>query len=112
VTSQFVIVAGANPTRNGEIMIWNAHTGHPVRTLAFPEDSTEPDIIGQAVSLPRRHLLLAYSIRQQALGIWSTNTWKMLAKIKLGPIGGFEPNDAESQIVATADPANDQEAPE
>jgi WD40 repeat protein len=110
--SEFVVAGGQDPSGEAVVLVWDARTGKPVRRLPLSTgalDTNEPSIIADVALIPGRHLLAAYSAAQQLVAIWSTDDWKLLASVPVGPAGDLQVDPSESQLLAVGVPEGDRE---
>jgi hypothetical protein len=105
---RFVVAGGQDPTRTAVVLVWNAKSGAPLHRLALTEgaplgDGTRgeltPTIVSQVGLIPSKHLLVAYSLAQELLVFWSTDTWQQVASLPVGPIGDFDVSPDEESLV-------------
>jgi WD40 repeat protein len=103
--SSFVAAAGQDPTGAVAVLVWDRESGRPLRRLTLGAGSVEPgqhDVVSDLVLLPGRHMIVAYSAVQQLVAAWSTDTWRRVATIPVGPAGGLTLSPDESTLaVAT-----------
>ena len=105
---RFIVAGGQDPTRTAVVLVWDAKSGAPLHRLALTEgaplgDGTHgeltPTIVGQVRLIPSKHLLVAYSIAQELLVFWSTDTWQQVASLPVGPIADFDISPDERSLV-------------
>jgi len=108
---RFVVAGGQDPTRTAVVLVWNAKSGAPLHRLALTEGAPlgngthgelTPTIVGQVRLIPSKHLLVAYSIAQELLVFWSTDTWQQVASLPVGPIADFDISPDERSLVLAA----------
>jgi WD40 repeat protein len=111
---RFVAAGGQDPTRTAVVLVWDAKSGAPLHRLTLTEGAPlgngyrgelSPTIIGQVALIPSRHLLVAYSIAQELLVFWSTDTWQQVASLPVGPLEDFDvsPDENEMTLAAPSD---------
>lgn len=109
--AEYVVAGGEDPRGAASVLIWDAKTGRPLQRLtttrsgpasrAAVEGEVRPGVTHVAL-LPGRHLLAAYSARQQMIVIWSTETWHEVGAAFVGPIAGFSVSPDESQLLVVS----------
>ncbi len=115
VDREFVAAGGQDPTGAAVVLVWNTRTGKPVQRLALVQSAvaakglTEiPSIVSGVTLLAHRHLLAAYSVAQQLIVVWSTEDWKKVATIDVGPISSFAVSPDEKTFIV--DSLSDKES--
>ncbi|MDQ3739907.1 MAG: WD40 repeat domain-containing protein [Actinomycetota bacterium] len=112
-----VAAAGQDPLGTAVVLTWDAATGEPVERLPLTTggvEGTEPALATSVALLEKKKLLAAYSAIQEAIVLWSTEDWKQVATVDVGPAGGFSVRPDEEMIVVAglsdeqADAAADQ----
>ncbi|HXC46068.1 MAG TPA: WD40 repeat domain-containing protein [Solirubrobacteraceae bacterium] len=109
--AEYVVAGGEDPRGAASVLIWDAKTGKPLQRLtttqsgpanrAAVEATVRPGVTHVAL-LPGRHLLAAYSARQELIVLWSTETWQQVGAVSVGPIAGFSVNPDESQLLVVS----------
>ncbi len=118
VDRRFVAAGGQDPTGEAVVLVWDAKNGRPLRRLPLATggvEPNEPSIVADLALLPGKHLLVAYSTVQQSIVIWSTEDWRLLASLPVGPVGDLDVSPDESTILAVGlsedeEALNDDEA--
>lgn len=108
---ELVVAGGQDPMGEAAVLVWDAETGRPLRHLVLGTGGVEiggPSIVSQVVLLPDRNLLAAYSIVQELVAIWSTDTWELEATVPIGPVGDLSPSPDGATLVAAS--ISDEEA--
>ena len=98
---EYVVAAGQDPFGNAAVIVWDAATGKPLRELELGIGgvTTEvPTLISKVMLLPGRHQIAAYSVAQQLIAVWSTETWKLEESIPVGSAGDISVSPDESTI--------------
>ncbi len=106
-----VVAGGQDPTGEAAVLVWDAASGRPLRHLVLGTGGVEvgtPSIVSDVLLLPDRHLLAAYSIVQELVAIWSTETWELEATVPTGPVGDLSLSPDESTLVVA--PISTEEA--
>jgi hypothetical protein len=93
--AEYVVAGGEDPRGAASVLIWDAKTGKPLQRLtttqsgpasrAAVEAEVRPGVTHVAL-LPGRHLLAAYSARQELIVLWSTETWQQVGAVFVGHI--------------------------
>lgn len=107
LTKRYALAGGQDPTGTAVVLVWDAHTGQPLRrlSLAVPNvnqeylQNTTPSLVSEVTELPKRHLIAAYSALQELIVLWSTRSWQRVMTIDVGPIGGFAVDSRESTLL-------------
>lgn len=109
--AEYVVAGGEDPRGAASVLVWDAKTGRPLQRLtttqsgpasrAAVEGEVRPGVTHVAL-LPGRHLLAAYSARQELIVIWSTETWQQVGAVFVGPIAGFSVSPDESQLLVVS----------
>jgi hypothetical protein len=108
---EYVVAAGQDPYGNAGIVVWDAANGKPLRELelSIGGATTEaPTLISKVMLLPGRDQVAAYSVAQQLIAVWSTETWELEQSIPVGAAGDISVSSDESTIAIVALP--DEEA--
>jgi hypothetical protein len=98
---EYVVAAGQDPFGNATVVVWDAATGKPLHELELGIGgvTTEvPTLISKVMLLPGRHRIAAYSVAQQLIAVWSTETWKLEESIPVGWAGDISVSPDESTI--------------
>jgi WD40 repeat protein len=111
LNTEYVVAGGEDPRGAASVLIWDAKTGKPLQRLTTTQSGpasraavaggVRPGVTHVAL-LPRRHLLAAYSARQELIVIWSTETWQQVGAVFVGPIAGFSVSPDESQLLVVS----------
>ncbi len=112
---EYVVAAGQDPLGNAALVVWDASSGRPLDelTLGIGGVTTEfPTLISQVTLLPGRHEIVAYSVTQQLIAIWSTETWELEASIPIPSTGDFSVSPNESTLAIVGPPEEEYAAPE
>lgn len=99
---EFVAAGGQDPNGDAAVMVWEAKSGKPLQHLPLGTGGVEtelPSIISEVVLLPGKDELAAYSVTQELLAIWSTETWDLVDSIPVGPAGDIALSPDEDTIV-------------
>jgi WD40 repeat protein len=109
--AEYVVAGGEDPTGAASVLVWDTKTGRPLQRLtttqsgpasrAAVEAEVRPGVTYVAL-LPGRHLLAAYSARQELIVLWSTETWQQVGAVSVGPIAGFSVSPDESQLLVVS----------
>lgn len=100
---EFVAAGGQDPTGEAVVLVWDAHSGHPLKRLPLATGAVTPgeeSIVTSLVLAPGKRLLAAYSAVQQSIVIWSTEDWRLVASLPVGPVGDLSLSPDESTILA------------
>lgn len=105
---EYVVAAGQDPNGNAGVVVWDAASGKPLRELELGIGgvTTEvPTLVSKVILLPGRHQIAAYSVAQQLIAVWSTETWELEESIPVGPAGdiALSPDEATIAVVSLAD---------
>jgi hypothetical protein len=105
---EYVVAAGQDPDGNAAVVVWDAASGKPLRELelGLGGATTEvPTLVSKVILLPGRHQIAAYSVAQQLLAVWSTETWELEESIPVGVAGDISvsPDESTIAIVGIAD---------
>jgi WD40 repeat protein len=113
--NKYVVAGGQDPTGTAVVLVWDAKTGQPLHRLPLTESglSTQgetkmPSLVSQVMLFPKRHLIAAYSSLQELIVLWSTDSWKRVTTIDVGPIGSFSVSGDESTLLV--DSLSDQQS--
>lgn len=100
---ELVAAAGQDPEGEAAVMVWDSASGEPLQhlTLGAGGVSTDlPSIASKVILLPGRDAIAVYSVVQELIAVWSTQTWELEDAVPVGPIGGISASPDESAIVA------------
>jgi WD40 repeat protein len=98
---EYVIAAGQDPNQDAAVVVWDAASGKPLQELVLGTGgvSTEtPSIVSKVLLLPGRHEIAAYSVAQELIAVWSTETWELEDSIPVGAVGDVSVSPDESTI--------------
>jgi len=105
---EYVVAAGRDPYGNAAVGVWDAASGKPLRELELGIGgvSTEaPTLISKVMLLTGRHQVAVYSVAQQLIAVWSTETWELEESIPVGGAGDISvsPDESTIAVVGLAD---------
>lgn len=105
---EYVAAAGQDPYGNAAVVVWDAATGMPLHELKLGVGgvtSEVPTLISKVMLLPGRHQIAAYSVVQELIAVWSTETWELEESIPVGAAGEFSvsPDESTIAVVGIAD---------
>jgi hypothetical protein len=98
---EYVAAGGQDPEGNAVVAVWDAASGKPLQDLVLGIGgvSTEaPTLVSKVMLLPGRHQIAAYSVAQQLLAVWSTETWELEESIPVAAPGDLAVSPDESTI--------------
>ncbi len=101
VDAQYVVAGGQDPFGNAAVIVWDARSGRPLRELELGIGgvTTEaPMLISRVMLLPGRHQIAAYSVAQELIAVWSTETWELEESIPVGAAGDISVSPDETTI--------------
>jgi hypothetical protein len=107
---RYVLAGGQDPTGTAVVLVWNAKTGKPLRRLTLTTSgidtkelrSETPSLVSEVTLLPKRHLIAAYSALQELIALWSTESWRRVRTIDVGPIDGFSVSPDETTLLVNS----------
>jgi hypothetical protein len=99
---ELVVAGGQDPFGEAAVMAWDAKSGEPLQHLSLGTGGVEtelPSVIGEVALLPGRHEVVAYSVAQELLAIWSTESWELEESIPVGAAGEVAVSPDEDTIL-------------
>jgi hypothetical protein len=105
---EYVVAAGQDPFGKPAVVVWDAASGRPLRELDLGTDGIAgevPTLISKVMLLPGRHQIAAYSVAQESIAVWSTETWELEESIPVGAAGDISvsPDESTIAVVGLAD---------
>jgi WD40 repeat protein len=98
----YVVAAGQDPEGEAAVLVWDANSGHPLHhlTLGTGGVSTDlPSIASKVILLPDRDAIAVYSVVQELIAVWSTETWELVDSVPVGAVGSISVSPDQSTIV-------------
>jgi hypothetical protein len=109
---RFVVVGGQDASGQGVLMVWDAHSGVPLRRLPVTSGHTEtlePSVVTGVVLLPGKELVAAYSPVQKVVVLWSTRTWKFVGAVPVGNLKSLGASPDEGELMGLEVPVGESE---
>ena len=112
---RFVVAGGQDPLGNAVVLVWDRRSGRPLRRLPLTTGGVQSAALALVTSvaiLEDKKLIAAYSHVQESIVLWSSQDWRQVATIDVGPAGGFSVSPDEETIVVAglSDEQSDTEA--
>jgi hypothetical protein len=100
---EYVFGAGQDPEGRPAVLVWDAESGEPLHHLTLGAGGLPgelPSVVTELMVLPGKQKIAAYSVAQELISIWSTESWELIDSIPVGPVGDMSVSPDESTIVA------------
>ena len=98
----FVVAGGQAPTGQGVLLVWDAHSGRPLRRLDITPrsgESLQAGVVSQVLLLPGAGMVAAYSSLDDVVELWSTKTWKYVGSVPVGNLKSLQVSGDESKLL-------------
>jgi WD40 repeat protein len=105
-----VAAGGEDGAGRSALFFWNAATGKPVKELVLSSGDLNPlsnPVVTDVIPIPGRHLVAAYSVVQQTVSVWSTDSWRLVASVPVIGLSSLALDPDEDELVAVSRPGRE-----